>query len=238
MWGPSASSNNPNNDVEVTAGAAPTDSISSLSWSPKANYLAAGSWDNQMRVWEISPTGQVQPKSSTTGEGPVLCSTWGGDGSNIFFSGCDSKVRCWSLGTNQTSVIGQHTAPVKTINWVNSQNCILTGSWDSTLRYWDGRSPNPVGTVPLNEKIYCVDVKNNLCVVGTSERTVYIFDLTKPQVVYKKISNTLKWQYRTVACFPDTTGFALGSIEGRVAIHHVEDKGRVKSFSSFKFTLC
>jgi mRNA export factor len=38
------------------------------------------------------------------------------------------------------------------------------------------------------------------------------------------MQSPLKHQSRTIACFNDKSGFALGSIEGRVAIHHVEDR--------------
>ena len=38
-------SHNPNNDVEVQNAA--TDGISCLDWAPNANFLVAGSWDNQ-----------------------------------------------------------------------------------------------------------------------------------------------------------------------------------------------
>lgn len=71
----------------------PTDGISSLNFSPLANYLCATSWDNnvrfsytmrvcphfsfQIRVWEIDPnTRASNPKASTTHEGPVLHATW------------------------------------------------------------------------------------------------------------------------------------------------------------------
>ena len=31
----------------------------------------------------------------------------------------------------------------------------------------------------------------------------------------------LKWQTRVISCFPSGTGFAMGSVEGRVAIQYV-----------------
>jgi hypothetical protein len=31
----------------------------------------------------------------------------------------------------------------------------------------------------------------------------------------------LKWQTRVISCFPTGTGFAMGSVEGRVAIQYV-----------------
>jgi hypothetical protein len=37
--------------------------------------------------------------------------------------------------------------------------------------------------------------------------------------------------YRCVTCFPDTTGYLVGSIEGRVAVHHVEDQLQSKNFT-------
>ena len=37
---------------------------------------------------------------------------------------------------------------------------------------------------------------------------------------------------RQVSCFPDKTGYLVGSIEGRVAVHHVEDSvGQQKNFT-------
>ena len=36
---------------------------------------------------------------------------------------------------------------------------------------------------------------------------------------------------RCVAAFPDREGFAIGSIEGRVAIHHVDAKDAHKNFA-------
>ncbi len=40
-----------------------------------------------------------------------------------------------------------------------------------------------------------------------------------------------------IACFPDKTGFALGSIEGRVAIHHVDEKESLFVFYLRSLTL-
>ena len=79
-----------------------------------------------------------------------------------------------------------------------------------------------------------------LLVVGTAERHIQIFNLTNPTTPFKvsqsffislgllltgselkTIQSPLKWQTRTVACFPTGNGFAVGSVEGRVAIQYV-----------------
>ena len=46
-FGAQPPNHNPNGDKEVPNAA--TDGISCVAWSPAANYVAAGSWDNQVR---------------------------------------------------------------------------------------------------------------------------------------------------------------------------------------------
>jgi mRNA export factor len=38
-------------------------------------------------------------------------------------------------------------------------------------------------------------------------------------------------QTRSIACFADGTGYALGSVEGRVAIQHIDDSKSNQNFS-------
>ena len=35
---------------------------------------------------------------------------------------------------------------------------------------------------------------------------------------------TKPWQTRSVCMYPDATGFAIGSIEGRVGIHYIDHR--------------
>jgi len=220
---------NPNKDYEVAQ--PPTDGISSLTWSPKANFLVASSWDNQVRCWEVQSNGSTVPKAAMSHDGPALCTSWSGDGSKVFTGGCDNKAKCWSLQTGQATVVGQHNSPIKDLCWMEEMQCLVTGSWDKTLKFWDGRSPTPGYTNQLPERLFSMDVKYPLCVAATADRNILIYDLRKPNQEFKRFMSPLKYQTRIVTCFPDKTGFALGSIEGRVAIHHVDDKDAPKNFA-------
>lgn len=118
---------------------APSDSVSSLSFSPKANYLVATSWDNQVRCWEINKSGtnvSSTPKISMSHDQPVLCSTWKDDGTTIFSGGCDKQVKMWPLLSGaQPTTVAMHDAPVKELAWIPEMNLLVTGSWDKTLKY-------------------------------------------------------------------------------------------------------
>jgi mRNA export factor len=85
-------------DKDVEMGDPPTDSISSMAFSPQADYLSVGSWDNsvcscnltclmtssdvwQVRIYEIGAGGQSQGKAMYQHQGPVLSVCWNKVGS-------------------------------------------------------------------------------------------------------------------------------------------------------------
>lgn len=147
--------------------------------------------------------------------------------------GADNAARMFEVQTGQTTQVSQHDAPVRVVKWIETpQGGILaTGSWDKTLKYWDVRSQTPISTIQLPERCYSFDVAYPLLVVGTADRHVQIFNLTNPTTAYKTMMSPLKWQTRVVSCFPSSNGFAIGTVEGRVAIQYVEDKDSSNNFS-------
>ena len=155
----------------------PTDGVSSLSWSPRANLLVATSWDNQVRCWDVQQNGQAIPKASQTHQAPVLCSAWHGDGSKIFSAGCDNQVKMWDLQSNQQQQVAAHDASIRRMAYISELNMLVTGGWDRTLRYWDLRSPNAVHVHQLPEKCYALSLNFPLLVVGTAERHIEVSGL-------------------------------------------------------------
>ncbi|VVC90244.1 unnamed protein product [Leptidea sinapis] len=99
---------NPNKDLEVVS--PPEDTVSALKFSPPAipqTFLAAGSWDSQVRIWEVEQSGKTVPKAAQTLGGPVLDVAWLDDGSKIFMASTDKSVKCWDLAAN-TAVQSRH----------------------------------------------------------------------------------------------------------------------------------
>lgn len=222
----------PNTNGDAPAPDAPSDGVSCFAWSPVANMFAAGSWDKSVRVWEVGQTGIVT-KMGWNHEAPVLCCNWSKDGQKVASGGCDNKVKLRMLATQQDQIIGQHDAPVKEVAFVDEMNLVVSGSWDRTLRFWNMQQPTPVATLQLPERCYCMDVKYPLLVVGCAERHVLVYNLQNLQqnpAPHKQGQTTLKMQTRSIACFPDKTGYAVGSIEGRCSITHVEDTSKNFAF--------
>ncbi|GAA5891171.1 hypothetical protein JCM6882_006446 [Rhodosporidiobolus microsporus] len=225
-------------DVELAN--PPTDGISSLAWSPAGpgDFLAVGSWSNEVRIYEVREGGANEGRAAYTHEAPVLCCTWSKDGSKIVSGGADNAARLFDTTTGQTTQFGAHDAPVRCIEWVDAGSAsgiVCTGSWDKTFRYWDLRQPSPIAQVQLPERCYTMSCVYPLLVVGTAGCHIQVFNLTNPTVPFKSLTSPLRMQTRALSCFPDATGFALSSMEGRVAIQHVDDS---KSNQNFSFKTC
>lgn len=219
------------NDFELTPGA--TDGISDLSFSPAADYVAAASWDNQVRIWEVLPSNQAIAKAAITHDAPALACCWSKDGTRVFSGGADKTIRMLDVTTGTTTPFTAHDAPVRSLRWMSTTNAqaLISGSWDKTLKYWDLRSPTPIGVLSLPERCYTMDVNGDLLVVGTAERNICIINLNNPMSIFKTIPSPLKWQTRIVSCYHNATGFAVGSIEGRVGLQWIDEKQQNLNFA-------
>lgn len=61
---------------DVALSQPPEDSISDLSFSPTADFLAVSSWDSRMRIYEVNDQGQSQGKAEVTFDKSVLTCSW------------------------------------------------------------------------------------------------------------------------------------------------------------------
>mmetsp|Transcript_4322 Transcript_4322/g.8610 ORF Transcript_4322/g.8610 Transcript_4322/m.8610 type:complete len:359 (-) Transcript_4322:479-1555(-) len=222
----------PNTNSSALVPEPPGDSISCLAWSPAQNILAAGSWDRSVRIWEVSPTG-IAPRMAVQHEAPVLCCNFSRDGQRIFSGSADGKLKMKVLQTQQEQQVGQHDSAIKEVFVADDINMVITGSWDKTLRFWNCQQPTPVATLQLPDRVYSMDMKWPLLVVGCAERHLMVYNLQTIQqnpAPYKQGQTALKMQTRTVSCFPDRTGYAVGSIEGRCSIAFIEDTSKNFAF--------
>jgi len=205
----------------------------------------------------LSQQGSIatQPKAKVTHSHPVLTAAWSGDGSAIFSGGSDNQIKMWNLGAaagggsaTQEVVVAQHAAPIKSVHHVTEMGVIVTGSYDKTIKYWDLRQSNPVASIQLNERVYAMDVKYPVLAVATAtvpenvvdrgvqkvekKNKVFIYNLQgNPSQPFRTVDSPLKFQHRCLEIFPDKTGFAVGSVEGRVAISHVQEKDLPRNFA-------
>ena len=217
------------------------DTVQCLKFIPtqNVNYLAAGGWDNKLRIFNINYN--VMNSLSTIEEAqitsnleygyqhnsPIFSVSWEGNTGRIFTSCADGSVNVLDMTKKNLTTIGNHKSACKEVIYHQNYNILLTGGWDGVVNIFDLRSSGPVCSYQFENKVYSMSCVKDLFVVGLSEMRIAYFDLRKlqnkifkPELIF---NSHLKYQTRKVCCFPDGKGFAEGSIEGRVAIKNIRD---------------
>lgn len=219
------------NDAKMPQG--PSDTVSCLSWSPVADFLAVSSWDNSVRIYEINPVdGNGIGRAMYSHEAPALSCCWWADGSKVISGGADNAVRAFDLATGQSTQIGSHDQPVSGVVAVDvGVPMVASVSWDRTLKYWDMQKPEPVAVVQLPERAYSVASKRKLLVVACANLEVVLINLENPSTIFKTMPSPLKRDSEVVCCQADGTGFALGGVEGRCGIQYINPPTSSSNFS-------
>jgi len=206
--------------TEVKLSSPPEDAISAVKFGPNTNqYLIVSAWDGTVRFYDV-PANAMRQKFST--ESPILDAAFM-DIVHVAGGSLDNSLRLFDVNTHAETLVGSHEQPIKCVEYAESVNGILTGSWDKTLKLWDMREKNCVGTYEqCNGKVYSMSVIEEKIVVATSERKVMVWDLRKMEEYVMKRESSLRFQTRCIRLFPNKEGYVMSSIEGRVAVEYLD----------------
>jgi len=185
------------------------------------------SWDKQVRLYDGRKN---ESKAKFEQKSAVLDCAFSDDDQKAFVGSVDKLVTMIDLKTGTTSVLGQHDKAVKTINFSDSTSVVFSGSWDSSVNMWDPRTSKGVGSYTHKSKlkVYSMDTVAYRLVVAYSQRQVLIFDVRQMDKPEQVRESSLMNQTRCVRCSPNGEGYALSSIEGRVAIEYFDLSSKVQ----------
>jgi len=118
-----------------------TEAVLCAKFSPDSTFLATGSGDTTVRIWDLSCE---LPKHTCHGhKGWVLAVAWSPDGSRLASTGMDNTCIVWDVVSGKIlSALRGHTKPVTCACWQPlhaSDNfpIFASASKDATVRLWD-----------------------------------------------------------------------------------------------------
>lgn len=106
-----------------------------VAWSPDDKWVASGSADNTVRVWDIA-TGNEQITLTGHNE-PVSDLAWSPNGALFATSSADGSIRIWDLETQQVLTVFETSGWINSIAWSPDGRSLVSGGNDSQLRIWD-----------------------------------------------------------------------------------------------------
>ncbi|GAQ85259.1 Mitotic spindle checkpoint protein BUB3 [Klebsormidium nitens] len=200
----------------------PTDGISNVSFSTTSNSLLVSSWDSYVRLYDADLN---VLKGKYRHRGPVLDCAFQDEGA-AFSGGLDKVVKRFDFVRGVEDNLGAHDLPVRCVEYSQATGQVVSGSWDKTVRTWDPRAPpggqRAVGLYQVPDRVYSMSLVGHRLVVACAGRHVVLFDLRNMGQPEQTRESSLKYQTRCVRCYPNGTGYALSSIEGRVAMEYFD----------------
>jgi len=198
----------------------PKDGISAIKFAPEHNLLLVSSWNAEVRMYDVLVNAR---RATYTHNAAVLDTCWGADQNRCFSGSIDRTVKTFDFGSSTDTVLGEHDKAVKAVCWQKDLGCCVSGSWDKTIKVWDVRQGSKcVATATLPDKVFTMSITSNRIVVGTSNRHVWVYDYRNLSQPEQKRESALKFQTRSLRCFPNGSGYAMSSIEGRVAMEYFD----------------
>ncbi|CAI5495069.1 unnamed protein product [Closterium sp. Naga37s-1] len=199
-------------------GSPPADGISNVRFSNHSDHLLVASWDSNLRLYDA---GANTLRGTFPRRGPVLDCCFHDDSSG-FAGSVDQSVVRYDFNVGREDVLGHHQGAVKCVEYSHATGQLITGGWDRTVRCWDPRAPAShlrlTVTAEQPERCYSMSLAAHRLVVAMGGRHVSIYDLRNMSQPEQRRESSLKFQTRSVRCYPTGTGYALASVEGRVAM--------------------
>jgi cell cycle arrest protein BUB3 len=219
-------------EVELQLAGARDAGISNVAFSPTAHDLLVSTWDGALTLYDADEN--VVRRRCDAHQAPVLDCCFTDDGRAVSAS-ADRSVKLWDLAAGSAVTLGLHNQPVKCVEHAAARGAVVSAGWDCALHLWDARQPGAAAaSAQLPEKAYSLGLTDDRIVVGMAGRHVHVYDMrtmgTTVELAPEQVrQSSLKYQTRCIRCFPNGRGYALSSVEGRVAIEYFDDAPEVQA---------
>jgi len=180
-------------------------------YSPDGRFVASGSWDRTVRVWDRA-TGQCSALWSGLGE-PINALCWSADGAQLWLGMFNGEVAIWEPGSDALTIVDAHEGSVKSLSRagdrvasVGRDGCVRLAGPNLDARFRAGESIlNGVALSEKGETVATVSRRNGVELWSAAGTRLSSF-------------RGHRCSAKTVAFSPDDELVAAGYYDGALAL--------------------
>src|SRR3989339_731220 len=204
--------------------------VISIAFSPDGMKIASGSYDETIKLWDISIGNVINTFSGHTDV--IRCVAFSPDGTKLASASgyYDKTIKLWDVnsGTEIKTFIG-HTSDIYSIAFSPDGTKLASGSLDHTIKIWETNSGNLINTF-LGHSVVVISVvfstDGSMLASCSGDSTIKIWDINSGTIIKTFIGHT--GRVRTVTFSPDGLLLASGGNDSTIRLWSMDNNGNVQ----------
>lgn len=205
--------------------------VCSVAFSPGGNYLASGSADCTVRLWDAH-TGECL-KVLAGHQNWVMSVAFSPDGTQLVSGSADRTMRIWEIASGECQrVLEGHDHGIWSVAFAAAGNYLASGSADRTVRLWDAYTGECLKTFADHQQgVWSVAFSpdGSQLASGSADQTIRLWEVPSG-ICLGTLAGHSNWIWG-VAFSPDGSQLASGSADQTIRLWEVKTQQCLRSLA-------